>query len=386
MSRKKAKVFESAFKTYKAEGIIGDGGSSSIFRAIDDSGEKWAVKLLDSARATAERRKRFKNELFFCLRSKHPNIVTVVDHGVFVSDTTHTPFYVMPLYQGSMRSLLKTGMVHDKALKYYANVLDGIEAAHLQGVVHRDLKPENVLYDAKRDVLLVADFGIAHFGEDELLTAVETKDTTRLANFQYAAPEQRARGSKVDLRADIYALGLILNEMFTGHVPSGTGYKTIAQVAADYAYLDDLVTCMLSYDPKDRFGSIEEVKTQLIGRRNEFVTRQRLSELKSTVVPVTELDDPLISDPLHLTGFDWDKGTLMLHLNQPVNDKWIWALRHIGSYSCLLGKGHAAATVAEKLPISGGAVQLTRPLQAATNLVGRARTSLAWFSVRSTRG
>jgi len=57
MSRKKAKVFESAFKTYKAEGIIGDGGSSRIFRAIDDSGEKWAVKLLDSARATAERRK-----------------------------------------------------------------------------------------------------------------------------------------------------------------------------------------------------------------------------------------------------------------------------------------------------------------------------------------
>jgi eukaryotic-like serine/threonine-protein kinase len=74
-------------------------------------------------------------------------------------------------------------------------------------VFHRDLKPENILYDRNADRLVVADFGIAHFEEDQLLTAVETKDRERLANFKYAAPEQGIRGRPVDHRADIFAFG-----------------------------------------------------------------------------------------------------------------------------------------------------------------------------------
>lgn len=214
-----------------------------------------------------------------------------------------------------------------------------MEAAHLQKVVHRDLKPENVLYDRQAETLLVADFGIAHFEEEELYTGVETAPSTRLANFQYAAPEQRARGLQVDHRADIYALGLILNEMFTNEVPQGTDYKTIQSVAPEFSYLDDLVSAMLRQSPSARPQSIEVIKRELIGRKQEFVTRQRISELKATVVPVTDLDDPLIADPPRLVDFDWDQGTLTLFFQRPVNPKWIQALNNMGGYRSVMGKG-----------------------------------------------
>jgi serine/threonine protein kinase len=335
-------VFITTFATYTATHIIGEGGSGRIFEATDDARGIFAIKWLDPAKASKEKVKRFKNELQFCLRNEHANILTVIDHGVFIEEEGKSPFYVMPLYDGSLRNLLQTGISPHKVLSYFAQILDGVEAAHIQGVVHRDLKPENILYATNDDRLLIADFGIAHFGEDELYTAVETKDSSRLANFQYAAPEQRSRGATVDRRADIYALGLILNEMFTRKVPSGTSYETIAKVAPDYEYLDSMVNEMICQSPKDRIESIERIKNQLIGRNNEFITREKISDLKNTVIPVSELDDPLIADPPRLVNVDWNRGTLTLFFQRPVNDKWVWALQNMGSRTALLGKGPEA--------------------------------------------
>jgi serine/threonine protein kinase len=339
---KKPIIFTTTFATYTATHIIGEGGSGRIFEAVDDLGNKYAIKRLDLPKATSEKVKRFKNELQFCSRNKHPHILTVLDHGVFIEGESNSPFYVMPLYDVSLRDLLEAGISQDKVLNYFAQILDGVEAAHLHDVVHRDLKPENILYAAGDECLVIADFGIAHFQEEELYTAVKTKDTTRLANFQYAAPEQRSHGIESDQRADIYALGLILNEMFTGAVPSGTGYKTIAKVASDYGYLDGVVEEMLRQSPEERIDSIEKIKNQLIGRKNEFITRQKLSDLKDTVVPVTELDDPLITDPPRLVRVDWERGVLTLFLHQPVNANWIWALRNMGGHTSVLGKEPSA--------------------------------------------
>mgnify|MGYP001614025497 CR=1 FL=1 len=338
MSTKRKMLFETTFATYTEVADIGGGGSGRIFEVVDESGDSWALKLLDSGKANKDKSKRFKNELQFCLKNKHRNIVNVVDHGIFVNGKITSPFYVMPRYQSSMRKLLESGISSDKVLNFFADKLDGVEAAHLQGVVHRDLKPENILYDAKKDLLLIADFGIAHFEEDELFTAVETKDSARLANFQYAAPEQRKRGLGVDCHADIYALGLILNEMFTRQVPHGTGYKTISQIVPEYAYLDDLVTKMLRQSPQDRFASIDEIKQQLIGRRNEVVSRQRLSELKETVVPATEIDDSLVVDPPRLVRVDWNDRNLELFLSRPVTSEWVSAFQNMRSYRSLSGK------------------------------------------------
>ena len=87
-------------------------------------------------------------------------------------------------------------------------------------VVHRDLKPENILCSEDLSLVAVADFGIADLPPDLMVTTLETRPGARMANFGYSAPEQRDGSGTVDHCADIYALGLILNEMFTQRVPS----------------------------------------------------------------------------------------------------------------------------------------------------------------------
>src|SRR5262249_38541747 len=162
---------------------------------------------------------------------------------------------------------------------------------------------------------------------EDLYTLVETRPGDRLANFLYAAPEQRSRGQAVTQTADIYALGLMLNEMFTGSVPGGQGYQTIGSVAPNYSYLDDLVTQMIQHDPANRPASIAVIKQELIGRRNDFVTLQQLNALKQQVIPVSELDDPLIDDPPRLVNWDHfiekNKLIVTLILSRHVNETWI---------------------------------------------------------------
>lgn len=348
MTLNRSVIFETTFARYSSTEIIGEGGAGRIYRAVDDAGNEYAIKLLNGERATGEKAKRFKNEILFGSRNQHPHIIAITDHGVLTDGKKLSPFYVMPLYPSSLKTLMTRGIPQEKVLAYFGQLLDGVEAAHLKHVIHRDLKPENVLYDEQQDRLLIADFGIAHFEEEALYTSVETQPNARLANFQYAAPEQRSRGATIDHRADIYALGLLLNEMFTGQVPHGTEYKTIESVAPDHAYLDEIVSRMLRQSAAERPASIEVVKNDLIGRKQEFITHQRISELKQTVVAVTEIDDPLVSDPPHLTRIDYKQGVLFLYFQRPVNEKWRQALNNMGtrsSYTSVMGKGPESFTV-----------------------------------------
>jgi serine/threonine protein kinase len=145
----------------------------------------------------------------------------------------------------------------------------------------------------------------------------------------------------VDHRADIYALGLVLNEMFTGQVPLGTGYKAIGSVASDFSYLDDIVSTMLRQSAEERPASIEVIKRELIGHKQEFITRQRLSDLKQTAVSVTDLDDPLIVDPPRLVNIDVEPGVLILLFQRPVTPKWQQSWIQMGrtsSITCLMNK------------------------------------------------
>jgi serine/threonine protein kinase len=359
MAKKKLLVLETASQTYRAIEPLGEGGSGRVYRAIEGNDEV-AVKVLDPAKAQGDKRKRFINELHFGLRNTHKHLIKVLDHGVVALNNDSAPFFVMPYYRSSLRRTIAEGIRPEVALKYFGQLLDGVEAAHLLGVVHRDIKPENVLRDPDADLLVISDFGIARFVEEDLFTLVETAPNARLANFQYAAPEQRRKGATADHRSDIFALGCILNEMFTKEVPHGTGYKSIASVAPDYAYLDGIVERMLRQDPLDRLPSVAEVKKHLLANQVEWVTLQRLSSINRTVIAESDVDDPLILDPVRVIGVDYRSGSLILKLSQPVTPKWIQALRSI-SRTAVLGAGpehfqfrgdEAAVSVSE-----GGAVQ-----------------------------
>ena len=123
MSLKKPIIFETAFAAFTATDILGEGGSGRVYKAIDEEGTVIAVKLLHASKANRERLKRFKNELLFGQRNRHPNIITVVDHGVFRDTKTSSPFYVMPYYQASLRSLLTARLDRNRTLRYFAQLL-----------------------------------------------------------------------------------------------------------------------------------------------------------------------------------------------------------------------------------------------------------------------
>jgi serine/threonine protein kinase len=332
---KKPKKVSSAFGQYEIGESIGQGGSGYVYKATDDSGSLVAIKLLDPQKATRDNIKRFKNEYVFCSKNQHPNIIKVSDYGL-TEDSI--PFFVMELYDYSLRALIKT-IDSKNILELYSNILNGVEAAHLKIVIHRDLKPENILIKDSGKKVAVSDFGIARFTQEELYTAIETSQSDRLANFQYAAPEQRMRNKKVDNRADIYALGLILNELFTKQLAIGVNYKIISSVSSNHAYLDPIVAKMLQQDPDNRYNSIDDIKKEMIMFQSEFISRQKLSQLESTVIPKNEIDDPLVNDPIRIIGYDWDNNVLTIKLNQKVNAKWIEALKNMGSYSFVHNKG-----------------------------------------------
>lgn len=325
--------FETAFEKYTADKIIGEGGSGQVYTAIDSSGNGWAIKTLNPDRITKEKLKRFKNEYLFCSRNQHKNILIATDYGLQKIKNNSVPFYVMPIYDGSLRKLINSDIEHKDILQLFSQILDGIEAAHLQGVVHRDIKPENILFDSKHTTLLLADFGIASFFDTNDYTIVDTLPSTRLANFKYAAPEQRNVGHKVDQHADIFALGLILNELFTKEIPHGAGYKKIADINSEYIYLDKIVEKMIMQSPSDRYSSIDEIKKDLIAYKNEFISQQRLSELKNAVIPLSEIDDSLVVEPPQLISADWKDNRLILQLSKPLTNKWIQVFRSITNYS-----------------------------------------------------
>lgn len=334
----KAITFETVSGEYVADAVIGEGGSGRVYGAKGSDGSDVAIKVLTAA--DKEKRRRFKNEINFGSQNEHKNVVTIIDKGLLATTKPSSPFYVAHRYDGNLRTLMQErGIQPDTSLSYFTQVLNGIEAAHLKGVIHRDLKPENILYDRKVNLLAIGDFGIARFTEELLATAVRTDDSKRLANFVYAAPEQRSPGAEAWVPADIYALGLILNEMFTGTVPHGTGFQTIANVAKEFGFLDPIVAQMLSQSPAGRPQSIADVKSLIMKHRAEAVSLQKLSEISNTVIKVTDVDDPLALVPPRLVNADWNNGTLTLTLDRPVTQRWVQALHKMRNYSSVAGKG-----------------------------------------------
>lgn len=326
---------ETAFGEYTVNEILGEGGAGRVYGGRSANDDPVAIKVLTST--ASDKRSRFKNEVAFLARNRHVNVVTVTDHGVAAHASLKGPFYVMRRFAGNFRAAMKSTDNLAERFQLYAQILDGVEAAHLQNVVHRDIKPENILWDSKSNSVAVADFGIASFTTDQLATMVETGPSQRLANFQYAAPEQRNTGADITEGADIYALGLILNELFTGAVPHGTDYRLIGAVSPEHAFLDQVVSRMLKQNPAERPASIAALKTMIQKYQYEAVTQQKLDRLTNTVIRAGEVDEPLAHSPPKLIDASWDNNILTLTLDRPVNREWVDALHNLGNYTSVMG-------------------------------------------------
>ncbi len=206
---------------------IGRGGMGIVFLARDSRLDRnVAIKIVAPHRlASAEWLSQFQREARAASALNHPNILTVYEIGL--ENDQH--YIATELVEGeSLRAKILTGqMTMDQAHSYAEQLASAVAAAHSVGVVHRDLKPDNIMI--REDGLLkVLDFGLAKYvpvtdanatdGRSASLTGYASQPGIILGTMRYMSPEQ-ARGLPVDVRTDIFSLGVMLYEMLTGHHP-----------------------------------------------------------------------------------------------------------------------------------------------------------------------
>ncbi|HVW27358.1 MAG TPA: protein kinase [Polyangiaceae bacterium] len=202
---------------YRIEETIGRGGHAHVYRALDTFFEHHvALKVLHRpGGVTKDMLRRGQAEAKLLVRLRHPNIVEVVDASV--TDRGHL-FIVMELLTGrSFRDVLRQfGKLEvDEALALFAQIADGMEAAHRHGAIHRDLKPENI-FVVENNVPKILDFGIAKVVDS---AGMSTRKDIVLGTALYMSPEQ-LQGIPVTPRSDIFALGVMLYEALLGRHPS----------------------------------------------------------------------------------------------------------------------------------------------------------------------
>jgi eukaryotic-like serine/threonine-protein kinase len=200
---------------YRLEDRIGSGGMSTVYRAFDDTLERWvAVKVLhQSMQDDSVQLERFRREARTVARLSHPHVVTVIDAG---EDGGH-PFIVFEYVDGdTLKGVIRRDgpLPVTEAVAYAVEIGRALMAAHEQRLAHRDVKPQNVLIDPDGRAK-VTDFGISRsLDADTGLTATGRV----LGTTDYVAPEQ-ALGEEVTEQSDLYSLGICLYEMLAGEVP-----------------------------------------------------------------------------------------------------------------------------------------------------------------------
>jgi len=267
---------------YRIVEKIGEGGMGVVYRAHDERLDRdVAIKVLpQEVAADPERLSRFEREAKAVAKLDHPNILSIHDFGT----EDGVVYAVMELLEGeSLREVISTDrLTTGKAVEYARAIADGLAAAHDKGIVHRDLKPENVFLTGDGRIKIL-DFGLAKLNLPERDLATETPTATLetqpgrlLGTVAYMAPEQ-VQGQPADHRSDIFALGVVLYEMLSGHRPFGgsTTLETAAAILKEdpepvsavlpavLPALASVVTQCLEKRPEDRFSSAHDLSLTL---------------------------------------------------------------------------------------------------------------------------
>jgi serine/threonine-protein kinase len=208
---------------YRLVSLLGKGGMGSVWRAEHlDLGAPVAVKLIDPFLASSgDGLARFHREAQAAAALRSPHVVQILDRGI--DPSTHQPFIVMELMEGESLAarLAREGRLSPaETCRVVSHIARALSRAQQAGIVHRDLKPDNVFLvrNEEEEIAKVLDFGIAK-SEQHLGQNVQTRTGAMMGTPYYMSPEQIGGAKGVDLRTDIWALGVIACECLTGRRP-----------------------------------------------------------------------------------------------------------------------------------------------------------------------
>ena len=297
---KEVKICNNIYKTIKP---LGAGGNGYVWK-VERDGKEYAIKVLKLKKKDKKGKKRFYREIKFCENNKHNNLIYIYEHGYLEDKGEKYPCYIMPVYNSSLCSYIEEVKTTEnieiisKSIDYIIQICEGIKFLHEKGVIHRDLKPENILI--KDNNLVLSDLGIAHFEEgfDNI-----TKPGDLLMNRAYAAPEQKVKGNSNNITSavDIFALGTIINEIFTGKRADGEYYGLISDKYPWLRDIDKLVSECRRENPFERpdintvLYRIKEVMyinnddIEIITKSLEKKFNIYMNDMKSTVAEILEL-------------------------------------------------------------------------------------------------
>lgn len=267
-----------SFRGYVVERLLGRGASGAVYLVRHGMLDTlFALKVMESPETTSgdEQVKRFLREAKLAARIQHPSLVRVHDAGF---DERKSVYYLVMDYMagGGLRDRIAFGgpMAVAESLDIVRAVASALAAGTRMGVVHRDIKPENIMFTADGHAKLV-DLGIAKASDGE---SIHTRTSASFGTPAYIAPEQALDASRVDSRADVYSLGIVLFEMLAGRRPydGETATAVIAQVLSDEPipdvkrfnpevpnWVSALLFRMCAKDPEKRIASVGKLLEEL---------------------------------------------------------------------------------------------------------------------------
>ncbi len=232
------------FGNFKIQGMLGRGAMGTVYLAEQQNPKRpVALKIMNAEKMTETRLRRFDLETESLAKLKHPGIATIYESGQTERNGRYHPYFAMEYVQGKELDRYAGSLGLQARVELLRTICEAIEHAHLRGIVHRDLKPANIVVDEDGRAR-VLDFGVAKSLEQD--SGVKEL----VGTIPYMSPEQLRRDTDIDLRTDVFALGVMIHEVLTGQLPNRLNGKTIEDALEVVCQPPKLDTCGL--DPELR--------------------------------------------------------------------------------------------------------------------------------------
>jgi len=219
--------------SYRILGLIGEGGMGTVYRAEQQNPQRIvALKVIRLGVASHEHLRRFEQEAKLLGRLQHPGIAQIYEAGTANSGGGDQPYFAMEFIDGwpLLQHANKHGLDTRSRLELMAKICDAVNHAHQRGIIHRDLKPTNILVDESGQPRIL-DFGVARVTDSDTQATRQTDVGQLIGTLAYMSPEQvLADPLALDIRSDVYALGVILYELLARKAPYNTERKALHEV------------------------------------------------------------------------------------------------------------------------------------------------------------